>query len=434
MGHVIFLLYNLLSPLFALLYFVSFFISPRRSLLKTLPAELHERFGMTDPETARIAGKNALWIHAASVGEVKSLPAILDGIKKRWPQRPVLITTSTVAGKREALKAGKADLVRLAPLDFLPVVSRFIKKISPSALILVETELWPNTLRCAARGGLKIAVINGRISPKSPPVRALTRAFLQDALKGVSVVCAQTSADASGFKNLGTPPGIIHVTGNIKYDLLMPAAEKSRETAGFLAASGWSKDRIFTAGSTHPGEEEMVISAFLESRKKHPGMKLVIAPRHPERSAQTAALLRAEKLRCTPWSTGKNGTSGLSSSDCILLDEIGWLNSFYSQSFAAYVGGTFINKGGHNLLEPAVHSIPVLFGRHTQNTAEAADMLLAGGGGFRVEAFEELSAKLDLFLGDPSFREKSGQSAVRAADAMRGATDKTLSILGQKLT
>lgn len=433
MGYAIFILYNLLSPLFAFFYLVLFSVSSRRSLLRNLPAELHERLGASGPDTAGAAGKKLIWIHAASVGEVNSIPGILDGIKQRWPGRTVMITTSTRAGRNRALETGKADIVRLAPLDFLPVVSGFIGRLSPCALILVETELWPNTLISAARHGVKIMVINGRISQRSFPAYRLARVFLEKALSGISSVCAQTNADAARFRALGVSPEAVSVTGNIKYDLLSPLSEKSDEAGKILGAAGWSRDRIFTAGSTHQGEEEMVISAFREAGKKSPGLKLVIAPRHPERSKQTACALEAMGIKSVFWSAAKKQQGGPDGSDCVLLDEIGWLGSFYRHSFAAYVGGTFVNKGGHNLLEPAVHSIPVLFGPHTQNTSEAADMLLAGGGGFLVESSMELEAKISLFIKDPLFLRQAGERAGLAVESLRGATSRTLSLLDRTI-
>lgn len=436
MGNVIFLFYNLLFPVFGLFYLASFFISSRRSLLKDFPSELAERFGMPSSGALnRISGEKPVWLHAASVGEVNSVAKIIDGIRTLYPGRPIVITTSTSAGKRQALKLQKADAVFLAPLDFYPFVLGFLRAVSPAQLILVETELWPNTLILARRLGVKTAVINGRISRRSLSAYRLAAPLFRKALSGVETVCAQTETDASRFAAMGVAPGAVSVTGNIKYDLLdepCSARPKFREVGQDLDSIGWGKKKILTAGSTHPGEEEMVVETFLELKKRHSDVRLALAPRHLERLKRTAQMLEARGVKFFLWSRRPGPgpkarqPQDFSGACCVLVDEMGWLNSFYAHSCAAYVGGTFVKKGGHNILEPAACGIPVLFSLHTENTREAADMLVSIGGGFRVASSKELASKLELFIEDPTFGRQTGECAFQALANMRGATSRTL--------
>ncbi len=432
-GQFMFLLiiYTLLFPVFAVFYLISFFFTQRRGLLKNLPLELKQRFGILDSETIlKIAHKNAVWIHAASVGEVKSLALITENLKNFRPNNPLFITTSTHAGRIEALKLKHIDAAFIAPLDFYPLVSGFIKRISPSALILVETELWPAALISCAGKGIKIAVINGRISQKSASLYKAVSPLMRKIMAGIPVILAQTENDAERFKALGAPPETITVTGNIKYDIpwRLPG-EKLAEVEDFLAGLGWKKNEIFTAGSTHPVEEEMAAESFMRSKRKNNALKFIIAPRHPERCAKTAEILKKAGIKFLRWSARKKPADAAERPFCLLLDEIGWLGCFYSRSFASYVGGTFIKKGGHNLLEPANCGVPVLFGENTQNIQDAADMLMACGGGFKILSSEDLSSKLELLINNPPLANNMGESAKNALKNMQGATKKTLTAL-----
>ncbi|MFH1618582.1 MAG: glycosyltransferase N-terminal domain-containing protein, partial [bacterium] len=409
MDKVLFFIYNIASPLAAAYFLVSFFFSPRRSLLANLPAELKERFclgrGWKDSLSKCRGG---VWVHAASVGEVRSAPLLIKGLRKIHPGIPLLVTTSTLAGKSEALKLEGADCAVLAPLDFYPTVRRFIELLKPSRLVLVETEIWPNLLTMAASGGTGICVANGRMSGKSFRAYRLVLPLMKKILSPALSVCCQTADDASRFQALGADPKSVTIAGNLKYDLLSSSAQKAGEISSFLNLLGWVSASVLTAGSTHPVEEGMLAEAYLLLKKSHPRARLVMAPRHPERAQQAEKTLSGAGLGFVRWSRREKAGPGADPA-CILLDEMGWLASFYSLSFAAYVGGTFVDKGGHNLLEPAAFSKPVLFGPHTSNTKEAAEMLLATGGGFSISSASELTARAEIFLQDPGFARKSGE-------------------------
>ncbi|MDD5303184.1 MAG: glycosyltransferase N-terminal domain-containing protein, partial [Elusimicrobia bacterium] len=339
---------------------------------------------------------------------------------------PALVLTTTTRSGREAARAlpGVA-WAQLAPLDAWPFVSRFLKALSPSRLILAETELWPSTLILAGRAGLSPALVNARLTDKSLSRYRFVSRLLAPALRSLAVVAAQSEDDAARFVSLGVPPGRVKVTGNAKYDAkTVPAASAAARAK--VSALGWEHDPLFVAGSTHPFEEEMVLAAFLAARGAAPRLRLVLAPRHLERAADAADLLAHAGLKLARW-------SGEPAAGCsaLLLDEMGALPSFYALARAAFVGGTLVKVGGHNLLEPALAGVPVLFGPHTGHIELPAALLAApGGGGRRVRDAAELAERLSEFAKDESAARSAGESARKVAEGLRGASVRTIEALG----
>ncbi|MBI5241585.1 MAG: 3-deoxy-D-manno-octulosonic acid transferase [Elusimicrobia bacterium] len=410
---------NLLAPLVVLGVVLKFLLSPRRGLLRDLPAELGERLGrLPAPALARLAGRPVLWVHAASAGEVAAVAEILRRLKSRPAAPALLLTTTTASGRDAAMRLGLADIAALAPLDCWPAVRRFLRQARPYALILVETELWPNMIELSARAGLRVGLVNGRVSGRSFPRYQLVAPFLRPFLARLDRVAVRTELDSLRLASLGVPLERLLTAGNMKYDRLAPGDDRGREE---LARLGWKGSRVLTAASTHPGEEETLLEAFAALRGRFADLKLVLAPRHVERAEAAAETLRAKGL---PFCR-LGGTPDPQA--CVLLvNAMGWLPSFFACSAAAFVGGTLVPVGGHNVLEPAVAGIPAVFGPHTEHTREAAQALLACGGGCEVSDSASLQGVLGRFLDSPGAASASGRKALALLNSWRGATQRTL--------
>ncbi|MDP3542389.1 MAG: glycosyltransferase N-terminal domain-containing protein [Elusimicrobiota bacterium] len=425
MSLLVLLLETLLSPLAGLAMVLSFLFSPNRGRLAGLLDELPERFGgIRDTALDRLHGREVWWFHAASAGEVSGLVPLLEALQAK-ASVAVFLTTTTRSGRDAARALPCVAWAQLAPVDAWPFVARFLKALSPRRLILAETELWPTTLILAGRAGLAPAVVNGRLTGRSFSRYRRLRALLAPALGALRVVAAQSEDDAARFAALGVPSERVKVTGNSKYDRLA-APSASAAARARVAALGWEEDPLFVAGSTHPFEEEMVLAAFMAARRETPRLRLVLAPRHLERAADAADLLAHAGLKLSRWSgPAERGREAL------ILDEMGVLASFYPLARAAFVGGTLVKVGGHNLLEPALAGVPVLFGPHTGHIEAPAALLAApGGGGGRVRDAAELAERLGAFAKDAAAARAAGAQARRSADGLRGATARTLEALG----
>ncbi len=425
MSALILLLETLISPLAGLGFVLSFLLSPNRGRLDGLYGEMPERFGaVPDEALGRLQGRDVWWFHAASAGEVAGLVPILEALSKK-SAAALFLTTTTRSGREAARALPYVSWAQLAPLDAWPFVSRFLAAVKPSRLVLAETELWPTTLILASRAGLSPALINARLTAKSLSRYRAISALLAPALRALVVVGAQSEDDAARFVSLGVPPGRVKVTGNAKYDREAEPAVSAAARAK-VAALGWGRDPLFVAGSTHPFEEEMVLAAYMAARRAEPRLRLVLAPRHLERAADAADLLAHAGLKAARWSRAPDAGCA-----ALLLDEMGVLPSFYGLARAAFVGGTLVKVGGHNLLEPALAGVPVLFGPHTGHIELPAALLSAhGGGGRRVADAAQLAERLIEFVKDEAAARAAGESARKSADGLRGAGARTLEALG----
>lgn len=351
-------------------------------------------------------------MHAASLGEVNAVSGLLKLVKESL-KAPVLLTCTTAAGRAKAL--ADADAAAFAPLDLSVCVRRFLRKAKPRALILVETELWPNMILAASEAGIPIMLVNGRVSDKSHRRYRWIRPLLKDLLKRLDCVLAQTEEDARRFADLGAAKAA--AAGNLKYDLPAPR-DAAKQAAGRLKSLGWSSRQIFLAASTRPGEERPVLEAFLKARDRVPIPGLVIAPRHWERVQSLIEVVRRMELRYGLWSKEKTAPEA----DVLVLDRPGALPLFFEHARATFVGGTLAPVGGHNLLEPAAAGSPVLFGPHTFHTREPAEALKLSGGGLEVADSAELQAALERLFSDQAARDQMGAKALRTAKSFQGAT------------
>lgn len=424
------LLEALLTPVVALGVVLAFACSGRRGRLKGLADELPERLGtLRDLARDRLKGRRVWWFHAASAGEVAGLEPLLARLAARVDAPAFLLTTTTTVGRDAARRLPQVSWAQLAPLDAWPLVARFLASVKPERLILTETELWPTTILLAARKGLRPSLVNARLTERSLSWLLRALPILRPAFASLEVIGVQDDLEAARFLRLGVPARRIRVTGNCKYDRGAPPGETG-ETNERLKNLGWADAAVFVAGSTHPGEEDAVLAGFLQARARLPPLKLVLAPRHPERAAETWKALKDASLRAVRWSRLGPGGSGLPDAEALLVDAMGVLPSLYARAGVAFVGGTLVPIGGHNLLEPALASVPVLFGPHTSHVEQAARLLRREGGGFLVGDATALGERLVRLFADPEARRTGGRKACEVAARMRGAADRTADILG----
>jgi 3-deoxy-D-manno-octulosonic-acid transferase len=367
-----------------------------------------------------IKGGRPIWIHAVSVGEVMAAHPLIRELKKKYPHRKLILSTVTVTGNYTARRrVPEADAVFYFPFDFPCIVRRVIQGINPQIVLVAETELWPNFFRELKRAGIPSAVINGRISPKSHRNYRKFKALFSKVFDNVTYFCMQSEADAVRIKDLGADPEKVLVTGNLKFDQKLPV----NTSAPVSIASG---KKVITVGSTHRGEEAALLDVFMQLRRKYPELLLIIAPRHPERFDEVEGLINKAGYDCQR-RTKLHGPI----KDVLLLDTIGELRSFYAICDIAFVGGSLVKVGGHNLLEPAAMKKPVIFSRYMYNFKEISEALLSAGGGIMVKDKTELYVQIDKLLSDKELARSVGERAFSVIEMNSGAARKTIDAVGR---
>ena len=372
--------------------------------------------------------QSCIWVHAVSVGEVQAAAALVNTLRERYPDIPIVVTTFTPtgAGRARALFKDRAQ-VRYLPFDLPGSVRRFLKKIRPRIAVIFETELWPNLYYQCGRRRVPLVLASARLSDRSVGrYRRLGALFRETLAQGV-VVAAQGEADANRFRSLGADPSNTHVTGNLKFDFSVPPdiTERGRVMRDYYAPGR----QVWVAGSTHGGgEEDALIEAQKIVRNRLPNALLVMAPRHPNRFGEVAAQLVSRGIRFIRRSqTPAAGAIG--EADIMLLDSLGELLDFYAAGDVAFVGGSLVPIGGHNLLEPAALGMPILTGPHNSNSAEAARLLIAKGAVQVAENPQDLAEKVVALLKDPEGRARLGQEGRAFVEANRGALQKLLGLV-----
>ena len=367
-----------------------------------------------------------VWLHAVSVGEVQACAPLVGALRRRHPQLPLTVTTFTPTGAARARALfGDTAEVRYVPYDLPGAVRRFLKRVDPRLAVIFETELWPNLYRECGRRRVPLVLASARVSERSLGRYRRLGALFSDALSQASIVAAQGEADAARFRALGADAGSTHVTGNLKFDFELPEDLPER---GRQLRSRYAPTRaLWVAGSTHEGEEAAVLEAHRQVQGTHAHALLVIAPRHPARFAQVAQQLAQAGVRFARHS--ERGADGGPAPFVLLLDSVGELLEFYAAADVAFVGGSLVPVGGHNLLEPAALGIPVLTGPHNFNGAEVAQVLIAGGGAEIVHGARELGARVSVLLSDPAQRERIGSQGRAAVAGSRGALTRLLALI-----
>lgn len=386
---------------------------------------LGARLGRVPDHLSRCRG--AVWLHAVSVGEVHAARGLIPHIRVLLPQVPIVLSTTTPTGQAIARTAG-ADAVFYMPLDLPHAVRAFVEALQPRALLLVETEIWPNLLRACHRAGVPIAIVNGRLSERSARRYARLGRLWSAPTSMLSAVCARTGTEAKRFAAIGVSPDRIVTSGNLKADAEALKPPPQLGTA-LGEALGLDPERpLIVAGCTMDHEEEKVLRAFRRVQERHPSASLLIAPRHPERFDEVEALVRNAGFACRRRTAPSDGIA-----DVLVLDTIGELPAAYGLGDVAFVGGSLVATGGHNLLEPAIQRRPVLFGPNTDNFALLAEQMVSAGGGVRVTDAEALAREVSLLLDEPDRRHRAGQAAYEVARRDAAAGMRTARVLVRML-
>ena len=383
-----------------------------------------ERIGERLGFGPRITGLT-IWVHAVSVGEVQAALPLIAQLRKRHPRYQVLLTTVTPTGAARArLLFGDQVMLRYVPLDLPGAVKRFFDRVQPKLAMILETELWPNLYGECGRRGVPLVLASARVSPRSVgKYRRLVPLFRQTLSHGI-VIAAQSESDAERFRSIGATPERTHVTGNIKFDFEPPAGieEQGRRWRETNAPGR----RIWVAGSTHEGEETIVLDAHRRVLKRFPDALLVLVPRHPQRFDAVRDLLAKRHDRAANRSSG---AAILPSTSVLLGDTMGELMMFYAAADVAFVAGSLVPIGGHNLLEPASVGRPVLTGPHNFNSEEIAQLLMDAGAAFIVSDTEQLAHAISGLLDAADLREVMGSAGRAVLDANRGALDRLLTLV-----
>jgi 3-deoxy-D-manno-octulosonic-acid transferase len=396
-----------------------------------------ERFGL-----GPFLATSPIWVHAVSVGEVQAAAALVVALRDRYPQTPVLVTTFTPTGaaRARALFGGKAE-VRFLPFDLPGSVRRFLDRARPRLAVIIETELWPNLYRQCRHRRIPLVIASARLSRRSTDRYRRLGALFKEAVASGVVVAAQGEGDAERFRALGAAAERTHITGNLKFDLALPPDIGER---GKALREQYAPGRaLWVAGSTHGGvEEEAVLAAQRRVGARHSGALLVLAPRHPNRFDEVASWLERQGIAFTRRSQSSEADAALaaSASDTVgegprvlLLDTLGELIYFYAAADVAFVGGSLVPIGGHNLLEPAALGLPVLTGPNNSNGEDVARLMLDCGAVKIVRNGTELGSQVAELLSDQTLRVEMGNRGRAAVDRNRGALEKLMRLIASLL-
>lgn len=418
---LIFLIYNLISSV-ACLVLIPYLYLKRRNKEDSL-VWLRERFGLISSDKLVVLNSRAIWIHAVSVGEVMASLPLIKRIKRRYPERGLVLSTVTEAGNLLAQeKARESDSIIYLPFDMSFSVKKALKRIDPAIFVMIETEIWPNLLRTLSKKDIPSIVINGRISETSFKGYKKIRPFMREVFKDISAFGMQTSSDAERIKALGADTSKIGIIGNIKFDQPIPQGNPSIEEFKTLIEG----KRLFVAGSTHEGEEEIILYVFEKIKKIHPDLLLLIAPRHIERVGKIEGLLKEKGIT---YRKKTELVGGVGEATVIILDTIGELAELYSIASVVFVGGSLVPVGGHNILEPAIHSKPILFGPYMGNFQDMAQIFLEKGAAIQVSDGNQIASELEFLLWDEEASREMGKMAFKVVEENRGAIERALWII-----
>ncbi|MES2141735.1 MAG: lipid IV(A) 3-deoxy-D-manno-octulosonic acid transferase [Pseudomonadota bacterium] len=380
----------------------------------------YERLGIG----LRPVPQQAIWVHAVSVGESIAAIPLIKGLQQRYPNIPIVVTGETVGGA-ERIRAGLGNSVAqlYSPYDLPFILKKFFNRIKPRLLILIETELWPNLLAECRENRVPVVVANARLSERSALGYRRILSLTQEMLNGINLVIAQTQADADRFVDLGLSSDRVQITGSIKFDLELPPhlAEQSQ-----LLRELWGKDRpIWIAASTHEGEEVQILDAFALVQKKIANALLVSVPRHVDRVSRLESFYQSRGYSTIKRSENKQAGNA----DIFIGDTMGELLAFYAAADLAFVGGSLVEKGGQNPLEPAAVGIPILMGPHTFNFAFITNQLKRRGIEIQVQNAQELAEQVIALLSNPQKRQEIGKDAKKFVEENKGAVSKHLELI-----
>ena len=383
-----------------------------------------ERLGLAEGAPG---GRMTIMVHAVSVGETRAAEPLIEALLAGYPDCRILLTHMTPTGRATGRSLfghhGERVVQSYLPYDLGAMVARFLRRHQPRACILMETEVWPNLIHGCARAGVPVVLANARLSERSLRRGQKMGPLMTDAARSITLVAAQTEADAQRIASLGAPQ--VAVTGSIKFDVVPPAAA--------LEKGAWLRGQIgrrpvFLCASTREGEETLILDAWTRHAGKPRDALLLIVPRHPQRFDEVAKLVEAQGLRLVRRSRLEQGVGD---ADVLLGDSMGEMFAYYAACDCAYIGGSLLPLGGQNLIEACALGKPVLVGEHTFNFADATEDAVASGGALRVPGAAALAAEAARLLCDEDARREMGAAALAFAGRHRGATLRTVELLRQ---
>ena len=385
-----------------------------------------ERFGYVPP----IRGERVIWIHAVSVGEVRSAAALVGAIADRLPRHRILVTTMTPTGSEQVeMLFGERVLHSYLPYDLPDAVARFLDRVKPELAIIAETEFWPNLFRACVKREIPLHIVNARLSPSSFRGYMMAGRTVRAMFASADLICAQSSLDAQRLRNLGVDDHLLKVTRNLKFDVEVPETIRA---AGQQLRELWGASRpVLIGASTHRGEEAKILSAFTSLRRRYPDLLLVLVPRHPERFASVARLSRRRGF--TTERKSMLAGSLPAKINVLIGDTMGELHKFYAASDVAFVGGSFVRHGGQNPLEACTVGVPVIFGPHMFHFEEISALTLELGAARQVADERALVDAVALYLDQPELRRAAGEAALALINDNHGSLERTLDAMSRQL-
>ena len=379
----------------------------------------------------------SIWLHGSSAGEVAVLRPLIAMLERDLPGTPLVISAFTVTGLAAARKLYPRHRVVPLPFDFSFVVARCLRRFDPRLVVVVESEFWPNFIAGARRRGAAVALINGKMSAKSYRVHAAT-GLIPRTLRRLDLLAVQTEEHSQRLRDLGVQPERVRVTGNMKYDLTAVAADRGHAQALRQALGYAEGDVVVIGGSLHEQEDDAMLDAYTAARAATAAAALILVPRYPAEAAAVEQRVRARGYRVARKSAVDAGQEAAPGRDGVLIvDTVGELGRLYAAADLAFVGGSLFfrgsNKGGHNLMEPAILAVPVLFGPYNFSFKETVEDLLAARAGRMVRDVGELTAAVVALVADPQGRRELGLRAEQVVRAGQGATSRNYALIGELL-
>lgn len=419
------ILYNILQIILLPVLFVPlaiFVLLTPRYRSRTL-----SRLGIGLKPEAVASKRKTIWIHALSVGEVTSALPLISGLRKHMPEIKLVFSATSKAGAATAEKLlhDKVDRIIPFPFDIFPVIKKFLRVVKPDLFILVETDFWPNIISILGQQKIPTLLVNGRISEESFQSYQRFSFFFKPLFASFQTLSMQTEKDKDSLIKLGIDHKQIQTLGNLKYDTALYSASGRHQPVSFSLPA---YQHLLVAGSTHEGEEKILLQSFRELKNKYPHLYLIIAPRIISRGKDIQALAKEMDL-----TANRRSQINAGGKDLFILDSIGELNSVYSHADVAFVGGSLVNKRGHNPIEPAIYSIPVLYGEHMEDFSEISDALLLTGGSIMVKDQTELTTTLENLLSNAQLRQKMGKASRACIINQQGVIDRHIRFIKEML-
>jgi 3-deoxy-D-manno-octulosonic-acid transferase len=426
------LIYNLFWPIGLLFFLPGYFAKMiRRGGYRE---KFGQRVGIYDRQVRkRLSSQRSTWLHAVSVGEVNIALKLANALRALEPDLQCVLTTTTTTGFALARKTAAPWIeVMYTPLDYWPIMRRAFSVIRPARIVLIEAEVWPNLAAAAHRRQIPLALVNARLSPRSERRYRRFRFFVTPTFRVLDLVCVPERRDVERWAALGVPQNRIYVTGSIKFDLDVQA--QSRIVAASVSEAFSPDSPVLFGGSTHRGEEEILVRVFLRLREQFPSLRLFIAPRHVERLQEIRAQLCALPLRVSLAS--ERIGQGAADVDCMLLDTTGELQRWYTVATVVFIGKSLTAHGGQNPVEPILGGKPVVFGPNMENFATLAKTLVSHGAAMQVNDTESLEGTIAELLRDNKARQRLVENAHAVLREHQGATERTANLvhgLGSRL-